>query len=45
VARRLGYSNVEFPKGKIQDLALDMEKLEAWLKENPVQTASALGAT
>jgi arsenite methyltransferase len=42
VARRLGYSNVEFRKGKIQDLALDLEKLEAWLKGNPVQTASDL---
>ncbi len=43
VARRLGYANVEFRKGKIQDLALDLEKLEAWLKKNPVQTASDLG--
>jgi SAM-dependent methyltransferase len=43
VARRLGYANVEFRKGKIQDLALDLEKLEAWLERNPVQTASDLG--
>lgn len=43
VARRLGYANVEFRKGKIQDLALDLEKLEAWLEKNPVQTASDLG--
>lgn len=43
VARRLGYANVEFRKGKIQDLALDLEKLEAWLERNPVQTASELG--
>ncbi len=43
VARRLGYANVEFRKGKIQDLALDLEKLDAWLERNPVQTTSELG--
>jgi arsenite methyltransferase len=42
VARRLGYANVQFRKGKIQDLALDFEKLEAWLEENPVRTAMDL---
>ncbi len=42
VACRLRYANVEFRKGKIQDLALDLEKLEAWLEKNPVQTASDL---
>src|SRR5215467_3494043 len=29
VAERIGYSNVEFRKGRIQDLALDLEKLDA----------------
>ena len=43
VARRLGYANVEFREGKIQDLALDLEKLGAWLEKNPVQTASDIG--
>jgi arsenite methyltransferase len=43
VARRLGYANVEFRKGRIQDLAVDLEKLEAWLQQNPVQTASDIG--
>src|SRR5262249_12988585 len=28
VAERLGYSNVEFRKGRIQDLALDLELLD-----------------
>ena len=32
VAERIGYHNVEFRKGRIQDLALDLEKLEAELK-------------
>ena len=43
VARRVGYANIEFRKGKIQDLALDLEKLEAWLEENPVRTVVDLG--
>jgi SAM-dependent methyltransferase len=43
VARRVGFANVEFRKGKIQDLALDLEKLEAWLQQNPVQTSSDIG--
>ena len=43
IANRLGYANVEFRKGKIQDLALDLEKLEAWLIKNPVQTAADIG--
>jgi len=42
VARRIDYANVEFRRGKIQDLALDQEKLEGWLKENPIQTADDL---
>lgn len=36
VARRLGYNNVEFRKGRIQDLALDHDRLDAWLRKNPV---------
>lgn len=40
VAERVGYDNVEFRKGRIQDLALDLEVLEARLKENPVSDAN-----
>ncbi|MDF1860485.1 MAG: methyltransferase domain-containing protein [Verrucomicrobiales bacterium] len=40
VAQRVGYDNVEFRKGRIQDLALDLEVLEARLKENPVSDAN-----
>lgn len=36
VAQCIGYANVEFRKGKIQDLALDIGQLEQWLKEHPV---------
>jgi len=41
VARRLGYANVEFRKGRIQDLALDLEKLDAELKKNPITDAAS----
>src|SRR2546423_11690636 len=36
VAERIGYSNVEFLKGHIQDLALDLELLDRELKEKPI---------
>ena len=40
VAEKAGFSNVEFRKGRIQDLALDLEQLESWLKEQPVDDAN-----
>jgi arsenite methyltransferase len=36
VAQRIGYTNVEFRKGRIQDLALDLERLDRELKQNPI---------
>jgi arsenite methyltransferase len=42
VARNIGYSNVEFRKGKIQDLSLDLDLLEKWLGQNPVTSATSL---
>ena len=36
VAERAGFSNVEFRKGRIQDLRLDLEKLDAAIAEHPV---------
>ena len=45
VARRLGYANVEFRKGRIQDLALDLDKLDVELKKHPItDTTSFLAA-
>ncbi|MGH9711828.1 MAG: methyltransferase domain-containing protein [Candidatus Acidiferrales bacterium] len=44
VARNVGFANVNFRKGKIQDLSLDLELLDQWLKENPVRSAEELGA-
>ena len=40
VAERLGYANVEFRKGRIQDLGLDLEKLDAELRQNPIASAN-----
>ncbi len=39
VGGRIGYENVEFRKGRIQDLALDIERLDAELRANPISTA------
>src|SRR6059036_367519 len=45
VAERLGYANIEFRKGRIQDLALDLELLDRELKRSPItDAASFLGA-
>jgi arsenite methyltransferase len=41
VGDALGYHNVEFRKGRIQDLALDLEKLDADLKASPIQDANS----
>jgi arsenite methyltransferase len=41
VAERIGYSNVEFRKGRIQDLALDLELLDRELKRNPITDAAS----
>lgn len=40
VAERLGYANVEFRKGRIQDLGLDIDFLDAELKKNPITDAN-----
>ena len=40
VAEKVGYSNVEFRKGRIQDLGLDLELLEKELVANPISNAT-----
>jgi ubiquinone/menaquinone biosynthesis C-methylase UbiE len=42
VAGRIGYGNVRFKKGRIQDLALDLEELDRSLRANPVGSADDL---
>jgi ubiquinone/menaquinone biosynthesis C-methylase UbiE len=44
VARRVGFANVEFRRGRIQDLCLDLDRLDAWLAVHPVKTSEDLGA-
>ena len=42
LATEIGHDNVEFRKGRIQDLRLDMRRLEAYLAENPVKDLASL---
>jgi len=41
VAERIGFANVEFRKGRIQDLALDLEQLDRELSAHPLAGAGA----
>ena len=40
VAEKTGFANVEFRKGRIEDLGLDLEKLDTLLRERPVAGAA-----
>lgn len=42
VANRLGYANVEFRRGRIQDLQLDLDQLELELQQTPVTDVEGL---
>ena len=42
IIAEVGYDNVEFKKGRIQDLSLDRDLLDAWLRENPVDDELSL---
>jgi ubiquinone/menaquinone biosynthesis C-methylase UbiE len=42
MAEKVGYANVEFRKGKIQDLGLDFDRAEAFLEAHPVAHADGL---
>jgi SAM-dependent methyltransferase len=44
VARAIGYANVSFHRGSIQDLGLDLDLLDEWLRVHPVRSASDLPA-
>jgi SAM-dependent methyltransferase len=44
VAGRVGFSNVEFRRGHIEDLAVDLDALDRWLAANPVKDSQALCA-
>lgn len=42
VGTRIGWHNVEFRHGLIQDLALDLDRLERWLAQHPVRGVAEL---
>ncbi len=42
VGRAIGYENVRFGKGRIQDLGLDLERLDGYLGAHPVKSGSDL---
>src|SRR5579872_1183192 len=42
VSARLGYTNVEFRRARLEDLALDLDQVDAWLRENPVRGVEGL---
>lgn len=44
IGERIGYLNVEFRKGRIQDLRLDLARVDAYLAENPIRSAAELTA-
>jgi arsenite methyltransferase len=39
IAAKIGYGNTEFRYGKIQDLRLNLNLVDEYLKENPIKTA------
>ncbi len=39
VAQKIGYGNVQFRRGKIQDLRLDLDRADLYLRENPIKDA------
>ncbi|MCH7676675.1 methyltransferase domain-containing protein [candidate division KSB1 bacterium] len=42
IGDKIGYHNIDFRRGKIQDLKLDLDKADVFLKENPIKDASDL---
>src|SRR5579875_48032 len=42
VAMRLGYANVEFRRGKIEDLLTDYDAVDAYLRDHPVGNVETL---
>jgi ubiquinone/menaquinone biosynthesis C-methylase UbiE len=40
--RKVGFDNVEFHKARVQDLALNLDKLDVFLESHPVRTSADL---
>ena len=43
IGEKLGYHNVDFRRGKIQDLTTNLELVDQYLRQNPVGSAADLG--
>ena len=44
IGNTIGWHNVEFRKGRIQDLSLDTRRLDTYLATNPVDSSTSLAA-
>jgi SAM-dependent methyltransferase len=42
VGKRIGWHNVDFRRARIEDLALDLDRVDCWLKDHPVRSVSDL---
>lgn len=42
IARKIGYDNIQFRKGKIQDMSIDRDEVDAYLRANPVCDEASL---
>ena len=42
VSAKLGFSNVEFRRSRLEDLAMDLDRVDAWLGKNPVREVEDL---
>lgn len=42
IGNQIGFHNVAFRRGKIQDLKLDLDKADLYLRENPINNAADL---
>jgi arsenite methyltransferase len=44
IGDKVGFHNVAFVKGKIQDLALDWDAAQTWLQDNPIASFAQMAA-
>lgn len=44
IAQKLGHQNTQFVKGKIQDLALNLDLAQQWLNQHPISSVEEMAA-
>ena len=44
IAGKIGFSNTRFVKARLQDLALDLDRVQSWLDDNPIGHVERLTA-